>query len=201
METEKPVEPKKGKSPRFIHFGWYGQTMGKGKHKHNGVLTVAYRQTDSALRVGFVFCSPNDNFSRKEGRNDALKIMRNYPIVLPLRSDKFNRDLILEFVNYLCGIGPKGKTWNIPDGAIYNPIIGTNKVTSRIPGWAKKWWINIAVNGSQMGLHQNVRKCDEVEEHGFCNSERYVKPQNIFDMSVSEFLRQAREVGLDIALI
>jgi len=196
METEKPVEPKKHQTPRFIHFGWYGQTMRPGKHKHNGVLTVAYRQTDGALRAGFVFCSPSDNFSRKEGRNDALRIMRNYPIVIPLRLDKFNRDLILELVNYLCGIGPKGRDWNIPPEAVYNlkrPLDSFH--TLRIPGWAKKWWINMAVNGSPMGKHQTPKKSNLAPNSlGFT--------LNIFDsMPVSEFFRQARAVGLDIALI
>jgi hypothetical protein len=198
METEKKVEPKKHQIPRFIHFGWYGQTMGKGKHKHNGVLTVAYRQTDAALRVGFIFCSRSDNFSRKEGRNEALRIMRNYPIVMPLRPDKFNRDLILELVNYLCGIGPKGKTWDIPNETIYNRkthIEGGTVFTPRIPGWAKRWWINIAVNGSPMGKHQTPKRTKLTPNAiGFT--------YNIFEnMPMSEFLRQARAVGLDIALI
>lgn len=206
METEKKAEPKK--SPRFIHFGWYGQTMKSGKKKHNGVLTVAYRQTDGALRIGFVFCSPSDNFSRKEGRNDALRIMRNYPIVMPLRPDKFNRDLILELVNHLCGIGPKGRDWNIPDGAILNHDVTSDKITSRIPGWAKRWWINIAVNGSPMGRHQNPKKYEEMEEmeDPWCSVKcirhtNYTIPKNVFDIPVSEFFRQAKEAGIDIALI
>jgi hypothetical protein len=180
--------------------------MCPGKKKHNGVLTVAYRQTDGALRVGFVFCSPSDNFSRKEGRNESLKIMRNNPIVLPLRPDKFNRDLILELVNYLCGIGPKGKTWDIPYGAVNHYKDNEEDpptITSRIPGWAKRWWINIAVNGSQMGPHQNVKRYEEAGDPW--NSVKYVggcvKTSNIFDMPVSEFFRQAKAAGIDIALI
>jgi hypothetical protein len=194
METEKPVEPKK--SPRFIHFGWYGQMMHPGKKKHDGVLTVAYRQTDGALRVGFVFCSPSDNFSRKEGRNDALRIMRNYPIVIPLDKCKTNRELILELVNYLCGIGPKGRDWNIPPEAIYNlkrPVDSFH--TSRIPGWAKKWWINIIVNGAPMGRHQTPTKYKGPEQSA------NIGRSNIFDMPVSEFFRMADKVGINIALI
>jgi hypothetical protein len=196
METEKKQEPKK--SPRFIHFGWYGQTMLSGKHKHDGVLTVTYRQTDGALRVGFVFCSPSDNFSRKEGRNEALKIMRNHPIVIPIRPDKFNRDLILELVSYLCGIGPGRKDWDIPQSAVShykNNKDGSLTITSRIPGWSKKWWINIAVNGSPMGRHQTPKK-DNLTP----NSLGFTR--NVFNsMPVSEFFRQAKEAGIDIAMI
>ena len=203
METEKKQEPKK--TPRFIHFGWYGQTMKSGKKKHNGVLTVAYRRTDSALRVGFVFCSPSDNFSRKEGRDDALKIMRNYPIVMPLGKCKSNREIILELVSFLCGIGPKGRDWDIPEKALWN-FDKHPEGSSRIPGWAKKWWLNIVVNGAPMGRHQTPMKYEEAGDPW--ESVKYVtanlgtkKTKNIFDIPVAEFFRQAKEVGIDIALI
>ena len=191
METEKKAEPKK-QTPRFIHFGWHGQTMLPGKKKHNGALTIAYRQTDSALRVGFVFCSPSDNFSRKEGRNDALRTMRNYPIILPLKPDKFNRDLILELVNFLCGIGPKGKTWDIPHEAIYKSHSDHfyDKQTSRIPGWAKKWWLGIVKYGSPMGKHQTPSKEFDI------TSSKSSFPLNVFDVTVAKFFRQAREAGV-----
>jgi hypothetical protein len=195
METEKKTEPKK--TPRFIHFGWSGQTMRKGKQKHDGVLTIAYIQTDSALRVGFVFCSPSDNFSRKEGRNDALKIMRNFPIVIPFIPGKFNRELIIELVSYLCGIGPKGRTWDIPQGAVNNYKNNEDDsltITSRIPGWSKKWWINIVVNGNPMGRHQTPKKPNTT-------TNSHVFTRNIFNMPVSEFFRQAKAAGIDIALI
>ena len=203
METEKPVEPKKHQTPRFIHFGWYGQTMCPGKKKHNGVLTIAYRQTDSALRVGFVFCSPSDNFSRKEGRNEALKFMRNLPIVMPLDKCKSNREVILGLVNYLCGIGPKGIDWDVPNAAVenYHKQDSIIVVTSRIPGWAKKWWLNIVVNGAPMGRHQTPMKYEgtgdpwESVEYVGSAEFKYTK-QNLFDITVREFFKQAKQAGI-----
>ena len=203
METEKPVEPKK--TPHFIHFGWYGQTMHPGKKKHAGVLTVAYRQTDSALRVGFVFCSPSDNFSRKEGRNDALKIMRNHPIVIPLDKCKSNREMLLELVNYLCGIGPKGRDWDVPTTAVenYHKQDCIIVVTSRIPGWAKKWWLNIVVNGSPIGKHQTPMKYKEAGESVKCvrSAEFKYTKQNLFDITVREFFKQAKQAGIAVDIM
>jgi len=195
MEIEKKVEPKKRNTPRFIHFGWYGQTMLPGKHKHDGVLTVAFRQrTESELNVGFVFCSPSDNFSRKEGRNDALKFMRNHPILLPVKPNKSNRELVMEFVHWLCGITPPKEGWVIPQTALYNchDTFEPEKWTSRIPGWSKKWWKGIFVKGKPIGRQQTPSKntCTPIW-----------KPLNIFDMPMGQFFKQAQEAGIAVDIM
>lgn len=41
--------------------------------RHNGVVTVAFQQVDRyTYRVKFAFCSPEDTFSKKRGRMEAL---------------------------------------------------------------------------------------------------------------------------------
>ena len=190
METETKAEP--NKTPRFIHFGWYGQTILPGKKKHNGVLTIAYRQKQTQLYVGFVFCSPNDNFSRKVGREKALRIMRNCPIILPTKPNISNRQRITQVVSFLCGIGAAEDNWITPSAALYHTHNTHWEITTpRIPGWAKKWWINLVIRG--FGPTPETKP--ETVQYN-------VTPRKtIFDMSITEFIREAHAVGIAVELV
>jgi hypothetical protein len=195
MELEKKEEPKKRQTPRFIHFGWHGQTMKSGKKKHDGVLTVAYRQKQNQLYVGFVFCSPCDNFSRKEGREEALRFMRNYPIIISVREGVTNRKTIVELVNWLCDIGSAGKDWYIPESAMWNAsrhVPGT--ITNRVPGWAKKWWAKLLVTG-----FTEPGKPFEYPSGGYAFNTTI--PDKLFEMPVKKFMLQAQKAGINVSIV
>ena len=70
-ETKKSVEPK------FAHFevGNFGERVGKtGQvHKITGHATVAALRFKNRYYYGVALCSPEDNFSRAEGRARALQ--------------------------------------------------------------------------------------------------------------------------------
>jgi hypothetical protein len=156
-------------NPRFFHFGWWGQLARPGKRKHDGVLTIAYRIKEDKFYVGFVFCSPQDNFSRKEGRKEALKIMRNSPIIVPQMPSISSRKQIINAAQIICS-QEFPEDWVVPKEA----LIKNDIETSRIPGWAKKWW--------------NTAPTTRTAEEG--------GQQNPFLMPINKLVQYAKEAGI-----
>lgn len=137
--TEK--QEKNQLKPKIMYLGWKGGQVPKGKKKHDGVMTVAYRiDREGFLHFGFVFCSPLDPFSRKEGRKEALKRMRVFPVISKKSpSTKEDLFLLLKFIsfhdlkNLIVYATVSFKFSNHLNKMLY-------KGNSIIPSWSKKWW-------------------------------------------------------------
>lgn len=117
--------------PKIYHFGWQGGDVPKGQRKHDGVLTLAVRENENKLYIGFYFCSPRDPFCRKIGRTEALRRMGKFPIVVKYLGTRSK--IIEEVVRALCfkqfdRLGAYAEQCEIQ--------------TAWIPHWAGRWYVS-----------------------------------------------------------
>ena len=81
-ETARRFQTWKGIGVFFVHY----------RTKQHGALTLALKEvpgtTDPVLKVGYAFCSPRDQFSRKKGRQIAMGRLRAW-LLIPPSDDRY----------------------------------------------------------------------------------------------------------------
>jgi hypothetical protein len=134
-----------GPEPKIAHIGWSHGTK-KGKHKHGGVLTIAFREAVlGMILLGFSFCSPSDQFSRVQGKKDALQRMRTLSLAFKYLDDwqGMIREVLKCLCNHefdklerFCGHSLKDVLWH-KKPTKPKMLVETCCI---VPGWSKAWY-------------------------------------------------------------
>lgn len=75
--------------------------QGNATYTEKARVTAAFSQEKTTVRFGLSFCSPEDNFCRKSGRNIATRRYNEEPTELEVSPDASKDDVIIAIREYI----------------------------------------------------------------------------------------------------
>lgn len=114
---------------------WYGEDP----YRHGGVVTLVLELDSNRrrMKLGFSFCSPEDQFIKKQGVTKAQERLRDCPIEVPVL---YGADFMAkEVLKALCA-----RDWGTLE-QVTTLEIHTEAWRRAVPSWAKKWWKSVFV--------------------------------------------------------
>jgi hypothetical protein len=121
---------------------------GEDPNRHGGVVTLVIELDPNRrrMKLGFSFCTPEDQFIKKEGVKYAMERLRDCPIEI----------LVLYQADHAAGEVLKAlciRDWNTLEQVTTLPIY-TPAWRKAVPSWAKKWYRETMVPQPMSGIEK-----------------------------------------------